>query len=171
MSPKKGTIPKVNCLANISPTPKTFSNKQDSSPTEKHLKTKEDKKGNNYKPAWRFAKVTMVDEHERFVSLDIDKNKLARIREILSECEGKTWTDILAKGSDAHSTHPLPFKVLEERYKTHIHNLQLDDFDGMVQLDVTSGGRLFGVRQGQTVCQIIWWDPFHKVYKPKGYQH
>ncbi len=82
---------------------------------------------------------------------------LGAVLERLKAFETMTWSEILNR-----QHHRVPFSGLTAEAMERVEALQLDDFDGVVSLRITSAQRVVGVLAG-AVLEILWWDPEHRV--------
>lgn len=112
---------------------------------------------NEEPPAWRIARMEMVDP---FGWYSLDATKLNAIREKLVEFERKTWNTILI--TEKHRNHSVSITNLCPEARKRLEDTNQDDIDEVVSLRLSGKERVWGIRIG-FVMALLWWDPDHCV--------
>ncbi len=120
------------------------------------------------RPSWRIRRLDVggpfcVSRLERGDLLaNNPPSSLGRVLRFLGDLETMTWGQILGPNH-----HYIPVESLNKDARDRLVALRRDDVDQVVSLRVTGGQRVFGVTHG-SVCELLWWDPEHRVAPYKG---
>ena len=79
----------------------------------------------------------------------------------LHALEAMTWAEIYARRDT--STHPMPVDKIEASARARLAEKGLGDQEGLFQINVRGGIRLWGVRD-RAILYLLWFDPNHTVY-------
>jgi hypothetical protein len=107
------------------------------------------------KPVWLFQK---VDFDGPWCWKKLDVETMLRVWQRLSNFETMTFAEIEGKKS-----HPIPKERLCAEAQERIRKLELDDYDDVLSLRVTTIERVWGIKTPGGVL-LLWWDPEHTVY-------
>jgi hypothetical protein len=82
------------------------------------------------------------------------------------EIENQTWGN---RNNRHRKHHDQPVETLEEPAQADIALRKLDTTFGgdIFRFRLAGEARLWGFRRDH-VFHVVWWDPNHKVYDPKG---
>jgi len=122
---------------------------------------------NNYLkefPSWRFGAMDMKGE---WGWGRVSGEKLAEIREKLTDFEGMTWNEILV--SQRTRNHRVSIERICFQAQKRLTEIKLDDTSCIWSLRLSGKNRVWGILDGN-VFLLLWWDPDHKVYptEPKN---
>jgi hypothetical protein len=125
--------------------------------TQKIPKTVVQPNFNQLKPAWR---VSLLEMRDPFGWHEVSREKLAEIREKLSNFESMTWNEILIVAKKFH--HTVQVIELDRRAQDRLKEINQDDIDEIVSLRLSNKERVWGIRENE-VLKILWWDPNHEI--------
>ena len=83
------------------------------------------------------------------------------IQDRLKSFESMTWREILFASQDQN--HSLAVDQLSKECQDRLTDVA-PDIDELMSLRISSSERIFGIMDGQ-VCQVLFWDPEHTIYK------
>ncbi len=113
-------------------------------------------------PAWHIGK---IDLSGPFGWKEIGKDIfLEKIYPKFKYFESMNWHEILNRNN-----HEVGVDRISKGARKRLEELRLDDIDYLVSLRFTGTQRVWGIRRSN-IFQILWWDPFHKVY-PTNKKH
>ena len=112
----------------------------------------------NYYPSWRVSLLEMVDP---FGWHELERRDLDYIRGKLTNFESMTLTQIFVNGKKQH--HAVPVHKLCREAKIRLREIGHEDLEELHRLRLMGKERIWGILRCN-VIQLLWWDPFHKVY-------
>lgn len=114
-------------------------------------------------PAWQ---ISIMDFGGDWGWHTLTLEQLKDIHDKLRSFESMTWGEIETKRTKGGSqqNHIMSVSRICKEAQERLAEIELDDTDALYSLRLSQTNRVWGIRQGDGVLKILWWDPEHSVY-------